>query len=266
MPSRPIRLRDTRAVKRRFLALEPLSVKMGRSWVIGALLTFLAAVLLQQLGIWVFAALLGVSNQVASASQGSVGAWWVTVGGVFGLWPGFAVGVYVVVRRTTKDPFRQAIGLKFRPVDLLGVPVGLLAQVGLNGLTTLVFHPTGQGNTERWLNHLHGGSLVFIALSLCVLVPVLEESLFRGLLGRGLFSLFPSGYVPTAVIATLVIITDGLIFGAAHGDAIAFMALALFGGLLQFEQLRTGRLGLSIVTHASFNICAVVPVLLWGWK
>jgi hypothetical protein len=44
------------------------------------------------------------------------------------------------------------------------------------------------------------------------------------------------------------------------------MALAILGCILQLEQLRTGRLGLSIVTHASFNIATVLPALLWGWK
>ena len=250
----------------RLIRLQPLSVSTGRAWVVGALLTFLGAVILQQLGIWILAAILGVSDQVSTASQANGGAWWLTIGGVFGLWPGFALGVYLVVRRSSSEPFRSAIGLSFRRVDLLGIPLGIALQFGLNGLTTWILHPSGKGSTERWLNHLNGLSLVFIAFSLCLLVPVLEEALFRGLLGRGLFSLFPSGVVPTAVLATLVVVVDGLIFSAAHGDATAFMALAIFGGILQLEQLRTGRLGLSIVTHASFNIAAVVPVVFWGWK
>ena len=264
---RPRETSSTSEVTRlRFVRLEPLSVSAGRVWVVGALLTFLGAVILQQLGIWILAAILGVSDQIAAASQANAGAWWLTVGGVFGLWPGFALGVFIVVRRSSSDPFRSAIGLSFRPVDLIGIPLGIALQFGLNGLTTWLLHPSGNGSTERWLNHLHGLNLAFIAASLCLLVPVLEEALFRGLLGRGLFSLFPSGVVPTPVLATLVVVTDGLIFSAAHGDATAFMALAILGGILQLAQLRTGRLGLSIVTHASFNSAAVVPVLLWGWK
>ncbi len=247
-----------------FIRLEPLKVSTGRAWVVGALLTFLGAVVLQQIGIWILAALLGVTSQVSSASHANTGAWWLTVGGVLGLWPGFALGVFFVVKRTTNNPLRQAIGLSFRPIDLIGVPLGVAFQFGLTGLTNLLFHPRDQGSTERWLNHLHGGSLVLIAVSLCLLVPVLEEALFRGLLGRGLFSLFPPGSVAMPIVATLVMLFDGLIFGAAHGDATAFLALALLGALLQFEHLQTGRLGLSIVTHATFNIVAVVPVVLWG--
>ena len=246
--------------------LEPLAVSTGRRWVLGAFLTFLGAVILQQLGVWVLASLLGVSDQISAASRPGAGAWWMTVGGVLGLWPGFALGVYLVVKRSTGEPVRQALGLSFRSSDLVGIPIGVAAQFVLNGLTTWLFHPSGKGSTERWLDHLHGGTLVVIALSLCLLVPLLEEALFRGLLGRGLYSLFPSGFVATPVLVTLVVVTDGLIFSAAHGDATAFLALAVFGAILQGEYLATGRLSLSIVTHASFNAAAVVPALLWGWS
>jgi membrane protease YdiL (CAAX protease family) len=243
-----------------------LSVADGRRFVAGAFVTFIGAVVFQQIGIRLLAAALGVTDQIAAASKANGGAWWLTVGGVLGLWPGFALGVVVVVKRTMAQPVRRVLEISFSPVDLFGIPIGIAAQFTLNGLTTLLFHPRGQGSTERWLNHLHGVSLVCIAVSLCLLVPVLEESLFRGLLGRGLYSLFPPTAMSLPLLATLSVVVDGLIFSAAHGDATAFMALFVFGGMLQLAYLWTGRLGLSIVTHASFNIAAVVPVLLWGWS
>ena len=255
---------DARKPRSAFARLEALPVRVARKWVLGALAVFVFAAALQQLFIYLFALALSVTDQSAAASKSGVGAWWATVGGSVGLWLGFAVGTAVVVKLTTSASVRQGLGLSFNARDLWGIPVGIVAQFALSGLTSLLFDNNGSGATERWLKHLHGGSLVFITIGLCIIVPLVEESLFRGLLGRGLFSLVHRDALPHRVLVGMVIVADGAIFSAAHGEPSAFVALALFGALLQTFQLRTGRLGLSIATHSAFNAAAVLPFVLRG--
>ena len=49
------------------------------------------------------------------------------------------------------------------------------------------------------------------------------------------------------------VVVDGLLFGLAHGELEQLAGLALFGMLLAFVSYRTGRLGMNMVAHATFN-------------
>ncbi|HUA94812.1 MAG TPA: CPBP family intramembrane glutamic endopeptidase, partial [Acidimicrobiales bacterium] len=82
---------------------------------------------------------------------------------------------------------------------------------------------------------------------------------------RSLARLFtPSGARPTmgrGVGVVLAVIVDGLLFGLAHGEWVQLAGLALFGMALAAVSYRTGRLGMNMVSHASFNLVAVLAVL-----
>jgi len=56
------------------------------------------------------------------------------------------------------------------------------------------------------------------------------------------------------------VVLDGLLFGLAHAEWEQFAGLAAFGMILAFVSYRTGRLGMNMVSHASFNLVAVVAV------
>jgi membrane protease YdiL (CAAX protease family) len=55
----------------------------------------------------------------------------------------------------------------------------------------------------------------------------------------------------------LAIIITGVIFGLAHAESLQLLGLALFGIALSYVSFRTGRLGMNMVAHASFNAVAV---------
>ena len=56
------------------------------------------------------------------------------------------------------------------------------------------------------------------------------------------------------------VVVDGLLFGLAHGELEQFAGLAVFGCILAFVAYRTGRLGMNMVAHASFNLVAVIAI------
>ena len=56
---------------------------------------------------------------------------------------------------------------------------------------------------------------------------------------------------------TLAIVVTGVLFGLAHAESLQLLGLAVFGIILSFVSYRTGRLGMNMVAHATFNLMAV---------
>ena len=82
------------------------------------------------------------------------------------------------------------------------------------------------------------------SLALALLAPLFEELFFRGVALRSITRRFN---------ANIGIVATGLIFGAAHFQGIQTPALVAFGWLLAWRATKTGRLGETILTHATFN-------------
>ena len=87
----------------------------------------------------------------------------------------------------------------------------------------------------------------------------LRWMLKKGLLGRN-FSGRPMG---RWVGPALAVVVTGVVFGAIHAEGLQFYGLALVGVVLSFLAYRTGRLGMSMLTHASFNLVAVLTIAHW---
>ena len=244
-------------------AIPVMSVAIALRWVMGAVLVFLGSQLSGVAVGLIVGLLLGDSGAASAAVHDGNGPWWFTLSTAIGQWAGFIGGVVLVVRLTTKRPAVPSIGLSFRFIDLAGIAIGLVAQFALSGLTTFVFGHTNS-NTTKWTAGFSGGGLIMICLCLMFVVPVVEESLFRGLLGRGLLSMArPSRSFQTWWLV-FVTLADGALFGIVHGQLHLLLALSLFGALLQFLSMRTGRIGMGVFAHAAFNASAVIPVLIAG--
>ncbi len=92
-------------------------------------------------------------------------------------------------------------------------------------------------------------SLAWYFFSLCVLIPVLEEFLFRRWLYAGLRRRLP---VWAAVAA------GGAVFGFFHGSDFAGTALSGFVFCWAYE--RTGRIQTPILVHAFSNMLAIAEI------
>jgi len=119
------------------------------------------------------------------------------------------------------------------------------------------FSPVPEEYIES-INELKPSGAWTFALSfvgLCVMVPIAEEFVFRGMIQQ----IFTRNMGP--VIGFLL---SGLIFGAVHLNAHLLVSISFFGVFLGYVFYATGNLSYSIMAHALFNAVALVQLVLGG--
>ncbi len=152
-----------------------------------------------------------------------------------------------------------ALGIRIRPVDFIGIPVGM----GLAAVLGIIVAPISNVGDDskqvivEQLEKAQGVWLVLFAIVVLFGAPIAEELLYRGLLTR---SLQRRGSTLTTVLIS------GLVFGVSHlidPKALpALPALVFLGMLLAVTALWTGRLGTPICLHMGFNAVAVISTFL----
>lgn len=237
-------------------------------WLIYAGAGFLAG----QIGALVFSLVAGAvagktSAQMQAIATSSAPPEWYVVSTLVGLWIGFFGAPWLAsITQGTKHFFHD-LGVRFRLIDLIGIAIGIGGQILVALLYAPFQHDIHNFNapSQRLTGGSHGGGFVVIALATVILAPAMEELFFRGLLLKALVRLFtplgaPPGATARVVGVVLAVIADGLLFGLAHGEWIQLAGLAVFGMVLAAVSYRTGRLGMNMVAHASFNLVAIIAI------
>jgi len=205
--------------------------------------------------------------QMAAISSATVPPEWYVLSTLVGLWIGFFGAPWLAsFTRGTRHLWAD-LGVRFRWIDLWGIAVGVGGQL----VIALVYAPFQHdihdfnGPSQKLTGGAHGPGFLVVALATVFLAPFLEELFFRGLLFKSLARLFtPTGAGPTRARGAGVVVAvllDGLLFGLAHGEWVQLAGLALFGVALAAISYRTGRLGMNMVAHASFNLVAILAIL-----
>ncbi len=176
-------------------------------------------------------------------------------------WFAFAVAMTWVSRRHgTGDPVRD-LALAVRPIDVIGVPLGVVGQLAL---VPAVYAPLQriwpetfsdarlEERAQDLADRAAGGSTWLLVLVVVVGAPLVEELVYRGLLQRSVTNrLGPIG----ALVAV------SALFSLVHLSPVEYPGLfaagLVFGGCV----VATGRLGPAIVTHAAFNATGLIAVL-----
>ena len=176
------------------------------------------------------------------------------------LWAGYLTAVGIAGRkgRGVVEDF----GLDVRARDLVGLPIGVVVQlVVLPLLYFPILELTSYTDDDlaapaRALSDKASGPVGWILLGLIVVVgaPIVEELFFRGLFLRALQK---RGLPDWASI-----LICGAVFGAVHFQFLQFPGLFVIGVVLSWMAVRTGRLGLPILTHVGFNATSVVLLYL----
>lgn len=133
----------------------------------------------------------------------------------------------------------------------------LLSVVSAILLTSLIrFFEFTPPDSSLVLNEFFGedvGVIHLIAIfSLVLLVPAIEEFLFRSLLWRISGFLFKP---------TITLILTSLLFAAAHLDILLILALLPLSFFLGWLRLQTNSIKPCIVAHAANNLTAVLLTL-----
>lgn len=94
--------------------------------------------------------------------------------------------------------------------------------------------------------------LIAILLVACVVAPLNEELLFRGVIFRFCRQRFGRG---------IALVVSGMLFGALHGNLAGFVPLALLGVALAIAYEQSGDIRVPIITHGLFNLNTTLVVL-----
>lgn len=223
----------------------------------------LALVLGTWLGAYVAALVLTAALSALPGASGGEGrpTWYVGVTAL-ALWVPFLVGMRRASRRDGEGPFLAAHGLRFRPVDALGVPIGVAAQLVLVGLVTAPFRRAFPGafsddavaeRAQALVDAARGAWMLVLVAVVVVGAPLVEELFYRGFVQRRLAAVV---HPVAAWVATAVW------FAGVH------LRLAEFPGLLAFALVLGGcwhatrRLGLPLVAHVAFNATGLAMLTL----
>lgn len=235
-------------------------------WLLYAGIGFLGGQVLAVVFVQVAAAAAGQSHQVAALSKVAEPPTWFVLSTLCGLWGGFGGAAVLASRLRGTKHLVADLGIRFRWVDLVGIPVGIAGQY----LVALVyvpiaphvhdFHQRFSAPAQKLTGGAHGFAYALIVVATVVGAPFFEELFFRGVLLRALARLF--GHRGGWLGPALAIVVSGALFGLAHGESLQLLGLAVFGVLLGLLSYRTGRLGTSIVAHAAFNAVALSAVVM----
>lgn len=172
---------------------------------------------------------------------------------------GIIVPVYLLTRRFPSGVRRQLRIAPPRWPRLLLVIVataGAVVMVDQIYVITQQFSPVPDDYAEaiRELKPTTAVQFAVTLVGLCLLVPVAEEVVFRGLIQQ----VFTRNTGALAAIGLA-----GAVFGAVHLNAHLLVSLTVFGWYLGWVYHATGNLTYTIVAHALFNAVALVQ-LTWS--
>jgi uncharacterized protein len=234
-------------------------------WLLFAAMGFVGGQIVAAVFVAVSAAAVGRLGSLADIARLSEPPTWYIVSTLLGLWAGFFGAAWLSSRVRGTKSLSADLGLRFRWIDLVGIPIGVGGQI----LVALMYIPIAQhvhdfnqrfnAPSQRLTGASHGAGFAVIAVFTVVGAPFFEELFFRGVLLRSLARLFGNfgGFVGPA----LAIVSSGVLFGLAHAESLQLLGLAVFGIILSLVSYRTGRLGMNTVAHATFNLMAVAAAV-----
>ena len=208
-----------------------------------------------------------VGNLVGSLVLGATGhggggvqPLWVSVVGAVCLWVPMLIGLWYLSDRVGSGSVVADYGLRFEPIDLIGIPIGVLSQLVL---LRLLYWPLeqwwpntfGRERVEQSARDLsdaaHGVWFLVLVLIVVVGAPIVEELMYRGLL-QGAFTRRLNDAVAVVLVAAW--------FAIIHFRVIEYPGLFLFGLVLGICALRTRRLGMNVLAHMAFNATGLILV------
>jgi membrane protease YdiL (CAAX protease family) len=178
------------------------------------------------------------------------------------LWLGF-MGVPAWAAWTKGRGLVEDFRFRIATFDLVGVPLGIVAQLVMVPLVSLPFIWLAGSDTDalseparELADKAQAGSTIGVVLFALVVVvgaPVAEELFFRGLVLRAVEKRFGT---------VIGLIGSSVAFGITHLQLLQFPALTVAGLLFGWLAIRYDRLGPAILCHMAFNATTVVT-LLW---
>lgn len=212
------------------------------------------------LGCYLVANILGGAIAGASSAPSGEEPIWILATSALALWTPFIVMLVVLSRKLGSGHFWSDYSVRFRPIDALGIPLGVASQIllvsavywPLRKIFPSTFDAADVEERARDLyDRAHGVWLVVLVLIVVVGAPIVEELVYRGFIQGTLRGTMNEGValVVTAVWFTLI-----------HLTPVEYPGLFAIALVLGFSYHFSRRIGLSIVTHMAFNATGLLLV------
>jgi len=182
----------------------------------------------------------------------------VTAVSILCLWIPFVVGLVIVSRRRGGASFTRDYRVGFRPIDLVGLPIGVAAQFVL---VPLLYWPLSQlfpdafdpDDVERRANDLwdraSGVWILVLVLIVAIGAPLVEEFVYRGLILQSLEGRFNDA---------VALVLSAAWFAAIHLQPVELPGLFLVGLVFGLCWQRSGRIAMPILAHIGFNAAGLL--------
>lgn len=175
-------------------------------------------------------------------------------------WVAFLVGATLTSRMHGSGDVRSDLGIVARPIDAVGLPIGIAGQLLLIPLVYLplraiwpaTFDDEALSETAEDLVDRADGLLPLLVILVVLGAPVVEEIVYRGLLQRPLLN---------AMSAPVVIVLVAGVFALIHFRPVEYPGLFAAGLVFGVCAWRTGRLGMAIAAHVGFNLTGIALAL-----
>nr|CCA80656.1 conserved membrane hypothetical protein [blood disease bacterium R229] len=159
-----------------------------------------------------------------------------------------AKGTYRELVHENPSSWQATLAVFAGPVLLL--TPGLLLIGSLLQVLVQQLFPVSSSMTDGWYKSLTDGLGAIVLV--CLIAPVVEEMLFRGVILRSFLRQYPAG---------VAIIHSAAVFGMAHLNVYQFMLAFLLGLLLGKLYERTRSLLPGMLVHGCYN--TAVTILAW---
>jgi membrane protease YdiL (CAAX protease family) len=137
---------------------------------------------------------------------------------------------------------------------LAAIPLTIVA-LAIAGILTGIAQsmlPTARNSQCTAVQDLYGHSILLALPVVCVAAPIVEETVFRGIVYRWLRSVLP--IAPAMAVSAAI-------FAAAHAVTLLFLPLLGLGILLAWIYERSGSIWPGVLVHGLFNLVGIVDIL-----
>ena len=121
--------------------------------------------------------------------------------------------------------------------------------IALNVLLTQIGIAQVSDGFKRAENTLSDGNIIIKLLCNCLVIPILEELLLRGIITGQLYLWY--GLIPSVLFSSIF-------FGILHNNIVQFIYALVVGIGLGVRYVKTKRLSLFIIAHCLINLIVII--------
>lgn len=132
---------------------------------------------------------------------------------------------------------------------IFSIAEGAMLGIAINNLIAMTPLMDVSTGFQEANSSFFAGGVLYEVLGSCLVIPIAEELLYRGVVYKRLRNLFG---------VSVGIVLSALVFGLVHANLVQFLYAGILGLLLAYLYEVTGKLYAPVLGHIAANLAAVV--------